>query len=246
MSLFTLYDRGFNYRANSAVFNGTDTYINSTASSMDMGDVVNTSFWIKVTSLPATNHENVIYLSYTDGSTTEYVFMVGVHSTGAIRISAATAFTDEQLFSSVTVADGAWHHVFVTHEFAQDGLRMVIDGDVSNLVTADGIALTTQGDALLQANVGSTVSLGGTPSQFLDGELAEVYIDTRDLTADDDFDKFIANGKPLYLGENGENPAGFSPLVYFNQPVPNFDVNQGTSPNWTEFGTLTAGSTPHL
>lgn len=61
-----------------------------------------------------------------------------------------------------------------------------------------------------------------------------------DLTVASNREKFLRpNGKPAFLGRNGEKPLGVSPSIYLTGPASTFGTNYGTGGDFTPYGTFT-------
>jgi hypothetical protein len=138
--------------------------------------------------------------------------------------------------STAYTADATWHHVF---GFAD------CSGDAAGFISQDGGA----GDAPTKQitgtiNTGVTIwSVGARPdrtSRFT-GDLAELWIGDpgREVTAAD-VKKFIAGGRPRFLGATGDGPFGVPPMFYFKGAFGSFQTNSGSAGDLAVTGALTA------
>ncbi len=126
------------------------------------------------------------------------------------------------------------------------------------------------GDKVLQVYIGDTpytfagqditsaflMTFNGLPFFLISDSFATVKCDLSDtwiapgqfidFSVEANRRKFIdADGKPVYLGANGELPTGTSPAVFFSGDSSTFATNKGTGGTFTLTGSLTnASSSP--
>ncbi len=147
---------------------------------------------------------------------------------GILRIESTTSYTDRQ-----------WHHLVSSWDLAVAGTgRMYIDDvNVANVITYTNDTIDyTNGNFFIGAAAAGL-------SKWV-GDIAELYINNTIYT---DFDlrsnrRLVSNGdlRPVYIGENGENITGTSPIVYYKG---NGDrTNRGTGGGFTENGTIVKGT----
>ncbi len=175
--------------------------------------------------------------------------IMGSHDVFSVRIAGGELFIDA-FNASITqimrlratvpilVADG-WVHILASWDLSDTGKRHVyINGvDVTNpiIYTDDTIAYSSD-----NWNIGARGDTFGR----LDGMLSELYFNNTylDLSIEANRLKFRgADGKPVYLGANGELPTGTTPLIYLRNQVPGWHVNLGSGGGFTEHGTLVDG-----
>lgn len=163
-------------------------------------------------------------------------FVVFGDTGGATQLSLITAGT--------FAADGAtWHHAMVSYDLATPGARHVyIDGvsDLVQLVFNNATLDYTTGNAAVGAlPTDGSLKWNGALSEIYGHMGVSAYID---LSVEANRRKFItAQGKPAFLGTNGEIPLGVQPLLY--APTGNPVTNAGSGGNFTLTGALDAAST---
>jgi hypothetical protein len=146
--------------------------------------------------------------------------------------------------SATYLAGAAWHHVLSSWDLLNNVSHLYVDDASDQVVTTRTNANIdyTQADWF----VGESPSLGFK----LNGCLAEFYFapgQFLDFSVLANRRKFIASGRPVFLGTDGSLPTGTAPLIYQHlsdgEAVANFATNRGTGGNFTITGTLDAGST---
>jgi hypothetical protein len=143
---------------------------------------------------------------------------------------------------------GVWHHVVGSASTNQDSpiLVVYIDGvkvPFGDNVTGSNFTTLFNGLPLYVGSDSQTASVIG--------DMADVWIAPGVSLLDGSGDiptstlrKFIsADGKPVYLGANGQLPTGSPPAVFLSGDSTSFATNQGTGGAFTLTGTLTDAST---
>lgn len=169
------------------------------------------------------------------------------------NISSLTAGTggngEDYIYASAVSAnleDGNWHSIIGTYQtnlpVGEKIIKYVIDGVATTLAnTSDDETAFTNLYNALPFYLGSD-SFG---DNYI-GAMADPWIAPgQSLLTDGDIflatiRKFIdADGKPVYLGANGELPTGIPPAIFFSGLAASFPTNLGTGGAFTLTGTLT-------
>jgi|TARA_B100001964_G_C13980031_1_gene485790 hypothetical protein len=142
------------------------------------------------------------------------------------------------------VADG-WKHFLASFDAsASDGAVYISDAGAAN--DTPDTAVVAYSDAVGNWTV-ANFSIGAVNNGTgkLNADVAELYITNEflDLSVEANRRKFIgADGKPVDLGDDGSEPTGTAPLVYFKNPLETWHINAGSGGGFTESGELTAGT----
>ncbi|GKY89317.1 hypothetical protein STA1M1_31860 [Sinisalibacter aestuarii] len=173
-------------------------------------------------------------------------FIIELTTANEVRIKGEDSVGTTQLdaTSTATITDTAWHHVmFSANVNAPGAAYFYIDGlDASD-------AAPTANDVNLYFSVaGQWIGADSAPSQLLDGDLADLWLDFGtyiDLSNADNRRKFItASGDPVDLGSIGQYPTGTAPDIYMSGRATTWATNKGTGGGFTVNGALSdaAGS----
>jgi len=223
------------YEANAVRFDGSADVItrgadNTGASDGKLGIV---SFWFKLTG--GDGRDTNFYtmepsrLQITKEGGDNKFFVVGSDSgnTNRIRMTSNTAYT----------ASSTWHHFCAYWDVGNTVAGLRIDG-------SDDMVLVVNSDADIDYT-GTGHAMGGTPagSKLLDAEIADFYFnqaEVLDLSVSANLLKFrSADGKPVNLGVNGQNPTGTAPIIFFSGDTATWHTNKGGGGGYTESGALT-------
>ena len=138
-----------------------------------------------------------------------------------------------------------WHHVYMTI----DGSTMGGAGD-NAFIYLDGVDVTTilnAGTADLLADFTRNWNIGRDDGNlfFLDGAVAEFWMDNVYLEPTANIGKFYSGGEAVPLGTDGSTPTGSQPWVCLNSTT--WSDNTGSETDFTENGTgLTNVTGPEL
>jgi len=235
------------YVADAINFDGSTDYLRRTSDLTGQADGKKgiVSCWVNI--LGGDGTTKTIYEGYSDyaynlptmGTDNKYVFGVQQGSgTIAFRVKSTTAFT----------SSSGWHHLLCSWDMNGPVSHLYID-DVNDEAGGTTESNTTLNYTHSALTVGST----STAIQKWNGDMFDYYWNSSeylDITQVANRRKFIdGNGKPVFLGDNGELPTGTSPILFLHldegETVNNFAVNAGTGGNFTVYGTpVTASSSP--
>jgi len=135
-----------------------------------------------------------------------------------------------------------WNHILVSYDLANNKTHWVLNGvlvnTTSTVSTNDNIGWTGHKWGIADYFDGSTTDLLA--------DLSEIYFTDEfiDMTVQTNIDKFIKNGKPVFLGNTGELPTGTSAKILFSGDAADFitGVNKGTGGDFVANGTLSNSS----
>ena len=187
------------------------------------GKVGSVSFWMLLTGRDDAHR----YILHTSGS----AFVVYIHANNMLTIAAKNTGTNIilALNSSPTslVETGSWIHIAASWDLGNDNKHLYVN-NVSSLTEAtftdDVIDYT-----VAKYNIGSALG----PVFHFEGDTSELYVNTAeyiDLSVKANRQKFIsAEGRQVFLGEDGSIPTGTAPLIYIK-------------PTWSAAGVLSAGN----
>lgn len=137
---------------------------------------------------------------------------------------------------------GRWHHLVVSWDIDSEVLYCYVD-DLDVWTAAVSLSFTT-GETVYYNSADDNIDFFGSseigapllncaaqvwfaPGQFLD------------LTVEANRRKFINEHRmPVALGPDGSNPTGIAPIIYFDNPFQTININRGTGPDFSIFGTL--------
>ncbi|WP_425389492.1 LamG-like jellyroll fold domain-containing protein [Ekhidna sp.] len=197
---------------NALNFDGTDDYLSFTRQAFPTG--LTYEAWINTSSAANTTLYNgnpaLVVVGDNDNSV-EGAF--GVHD-GKVRYThwTGSGIIFDQIDGTVTVNDGLWHHIAVTHEQGSNEVRLYVDGIL------DTIAYTTNYFTTVAANrIGSSYLNGSGNDNFFAGDIDEVriwdsVIDEADIRAF------------LYNDNLGSHPNNANLVLHYN-------FNQGDAGN---------------
>jgi hypothetical protein len=233
------------YTATSAVFDGTNDYLDRTANLTGTADskVGLFSAWLKMGAGSNNAAFNAILTWSTGGS------YITRDTSGRVEFqlsnsSAAPVVKLRSNSSSLVIASG-WVHVLASWDTSTAGRRhLYINGSAQTTVvtfTADGVidyAATVAG-----IEVGG---FSGGQSKF-NGLMAEVYFaqEWLDISVEANREKFILAGAPVDLGADGSTPTGTQPILYLSNPYGTFNENLGSGGDFTVVGALADGGSDH-
>tara|TARA_Y100000310_G_scaffold87397_1_gene84226 strand:- start:184 stop:939 length:756 start_codon:yes stop_codon:yes gene_type:complete len=236
---------GGGYTANAVRFDGTNDYLlrGSDIGGAD-GKQAHLSFWVKfmggdgvLTHIYGTSTDRF----YVEKQTDNKLRMVSKKTDGS-------TWMDVQSSVATTVASG-WTHVIWEWDAGRvtnpGHCRLYING-VNTAQTGTGGGDATMDWTAADWSIGSTTGGG----ELLDAEIADFYLilgtlfDIEASTAS--LRKFYsANGKPVFLGDDGSLPSGGQPHIYLTGDTATWHINAGSGGGFTETGALTdAASSP--
>ena len=154
------------------------------------------------------------------------------------RNSAATTVLDAGLTSFPL---NQWVHLLVSIDQAS-GMQVYINGsDASANLT---VSTLIDSNIDFSAGTGSRTWVGAfhLGSQYWNGYMADLYVNLSaalDISVEGNRRKFIsADGKPVYLGANGQIPTGSQPQFFHTGPTATWHTNRGSVSGGTETGAL--------
>lgn len=219
---------------------GTNAYLHRTGSGLTGaadGKVGTVSFWFKF----ASDHLASIITGGPNTSIFNANVDIGFSTAGRPVISLYSgggSTVRVQMLAAGDYHDGAWHHLLASWD-ANTGTRQMYIDDVSDVATSSG-----SNNNIDYTNVNWRMgSLFDGSRDLAPDDLAEFWFDFTthlDLSVAANRRKFIrADGKPAFLGTNGEKPTGSSPILYINGPASGYGTNLGTGGNFSTSGTFT-------
>ena len=206
-----------NYTAKAVHFQ-TDRYEKNNLDGGSAGKVGIFSIWFKNTALTGGNN----WLGEASGAGTDLLFSATNEfrvDIGPVDVRGLTVFT----------VDGLWHHVLTSWDLSVPEANYYRDGvDDKNIIS---IVDSTIDYTSIAWALGARAGLN---SGNINADVAEYYFNTMDyldFTVAGNRALFrTAEGKPAFLGTNGELPTGTSPLIYFNGDAATYNAghNLGT------------------
>ena len=158
----------------SIVFDGTNDYVISTRpSSIVTGGSISVSVWAKWTTTGTTISTIQVLVDNNHSSSPIQGFVLQDRPDLSKTIQFGTSFSSNGAVSTFQVGDGTWHHIVGTNDTVTS--KLYIDGVLNNSASQSGLA-----------TVQSNISIGYwqfTPGRYLNGNIAQVQIYNRALTA---------------------------------------------------------------
>lgn len=197
-------DQEIPYNSVSANFNGTSSYLTGAVSpGFDFSGNIALSLFFKPNQIAAqTLLTTVNYrLTATDG----FLIDCSGNNIRLIGFNGSTqTFRDDNV---ATYTQGQWNHFALSFDIASEIISVYMNGTLSKQVPSTGVSMVDIGQGFYSG--GSTVA-GGTPTtQWLDGNMADITI----------FDKLLTASQIGFLYGNGlSNPKGlideFNPVQH--------------------------------
>lgn len=153
-------------------------------------------------------------------------------------------FNGDQIVGNAAAPGSGWHHFLAAYDRANESLcKVFLDGVDA---TGDNGFFNTDDPSLVED--GAVFEIGDI--DFLTvWETADFYLAFNqflDFTNPANVAKFIADGKPVFLGADGSTPTGVPPTVFLSGNAASFPTNKGTGGGFsvvTDGGALTNAST---
>jgi hypothetical protein len=226
------------YTPNAVAFNGTNDYLSygSPLAGVSDGKTITASFWAKFNSYPSSgcftvyntnpSRVRIVYC----GNGTETMQLELRDTGGALRANVGCG-------PDPHVVDTWYHHLISINMTTGEAHCYVDDADSLQTFSAPT-------DVTLDfTNAQHTVGAGAGPSELLEGDIADLWIDYEtyiDFSIEANRRKFIdADGNPIYLGASGSAPTGSAPDIFLSGDTDTWHTNKGTGGGFTENGALT-------
>lgn len=208
---------------------GTDTAVTLNGSSGNIASTYNwagpttysAEVWFKTTSTKG--GKLIGFGTNQTGTSTNIDRNLAVLDTGALRFTVG-ANGETALTSPATYRDGQWHQAVVTQ--GADGMQLYVDGSL----VASGSRTTSQ-DYAGYWRVGGDKVWSGSTSGYLAGDVDEVSLYSRVLTAGDVAKHYTASGRVA---------ANLSPTAAFEPTVTKLSVDLDASSSQDPDGTIAA------
>jgi len=143
---------------------------------------------------------------------------------------------------TITVSSG-WAHILMAWDLANTTAQIYLDDSLDAHSNTHG----PLNQAPLYSRSDHHIGIYRGASFPFVGDMADIYINTDeylDISVEANRRKFIdGDGKPVYLGADGELPTGNQPSQFFSGETDTWHVNKGYGGGFTESGTLTTAST---
>lgn len=194
------------------------------------------SFWLKPDAAGGSTRQ-IWFIKQAD---TTSIMQVNLGSTGTINVS-----TPVCTYAVGGVTDNVWNHILISADLTtSNGSAIVVNDTVASLTiqteSNSNILFSAIGDMHLGKDTGAS-------NDNYDGDMAEMYLITGqslDPSVTANRRKFItSSGRPANLGDDGSNPFGVQPEIYFRGDASSFDTNLGDGGAFTTTGTLGTAST---
>jgi hypothetical protein len=181
-------------------FNGSTDYFTATQESLfdfEVSDPFSVSFWFKT----ATVSNDVIFAKW--NFSVDPGWVVSMRPTGELFIEILNAAVSQDLATETDASfnDDIWHHGLVTYDGSSDasGQTWYVDGvAVPTTIVANLAPSTILNNNSLQ--LGATLSVG-SPALHWDGELDEMAVWNRELTANEALEVYRRGAQGLKLVE---------------------------------------------
>jgi hypothetical protein len=134
-------------------FDGTGDYISAALGFTAGQNVISSSCWIFVSSLPSVSKGVV--------NADNYRYSCSLQATGVIRYGAWTSYTNEAADSTGTITTGQWNHVVVVNDFANHLSSCYINGVFSGSSTLQGNSLEITAFTIGRKDTGGTTNFIG-------------------------------------------------------------------------------------
>ena len=226
------------YKANAVNFDG-NTWLSRTLafSGIAQGKKGTFSVWVKTNTVGAA----LFFIGYGTPANKFVANLTGSQYQIAGNNAGGTAILTEKSSANYPTPQG-WTHFLASFD-GNTGINQLYINGTSDLLTSTntGGVIAYDGDRI---GVGTNFNF---PTSKIVGDMADLYfnaIDAVDLSVQANRDKFIKNGKPVFLGASGQLPTGSSPTVLLSNSAATFQNNLGTGGNFSiAAGALTAAST---
>ena len=156
------------------VFDGINDYIISTRpSSIVTGGSISVSVWVKWTTTGTTTSTIQALVDNNHSSSPVQGFVLQDRPDLSKVLTFSTNPSQNGVASTFQVGDGTWHHIVCTNDTVTS--KLYIDGVLNNSASQGGLS-----------TVQSNISIGYwqfTPGRYLNGNIAQVSIYNRALTA---------------------------------------------------------------
>jgi len=216
------------YRPNAVTFDGVNDYLTRGAGLTGVvdGKTWSGGFWIRTQGLPAGPIQIL-------GTSPNGAMSIRMESNGKIKIvtQAADATEAGSFETSGSIRDDQWHHVLFAMDTASaSNSRLYVDGvDAlsNNSAQNKDIDFTTT-NVYFGAN--------STPAIYWKGDIADAWFDTGtwiDFSVAANREKFIASGRPVWLGPDGSAPTGTAPEVFLSGATSTWHTNDGAGGGFT-------------
>jgi hypothetical protein len=232
---------GGGYTANAVAFDGTNDYLTRGADiGGSDGKQMICSFWVNFTGgdgtlmkIFSTSNDRF----YIERQADNKFKMVSKKTDGSTWMYVMSSTT-------TTVSDG-WTHIMwyirADHPTNPGHVRLFIDG-VNTGQTGSGGGDATMDWTSADWAIGATTAGG----EKLEAEIADFYLITGfylTLETESEIRKWrSADGKPVNLGDDGSEPSGSTPQIYFTGETASWHTNVGSGGGFTENGALTDGA----
>jgi hypothetical protein len=242
-SLINPYAFGSGYTANTAVFDGSNDYMNLASAGptgLADGKVFTFSSWVKLTANSAFHSVFDVSSNPIGGALR---VLIRVNDDGTVLVFAVNSAGTEILRITTTqtilVASG-WVHLYVCMDLTDTAKRKIyFNGSPCTLTVT-----TYSNDTIDLIGADHNYRVGArvaSASDKLNGALAELWWNDSYL---DDTTLFASGGKPISLGADGSTPTGSQPVFYLKGSGDGFNVNSGTGGNFTITGSLGTTTPP--
>lgn len=227
-------------------FDGTNDFLGGVPTTGLSGSQITFSFWFK----PNTGGGR--YIAQIRGGGI-FCIINGTDPTIQVRFGAENLPTTGNAFdfySFSTVTAGEWHHFIASADVSAGVGKLYIDGGNALDSTHPNHTLNS-GEAINWADsVGLSVGArNASLTDPYDGALQEVWLSQEyvDLGVQANREKFLLDGKPVSLGDDGSTPTGTQSIVYLKNDYLSFEQNLGSLANFPVTGALgNEGTRPFL
>ena len=244
----TKQDAYYNVNTTSYSVTGSYLYKNTAMTGIANASTGTISFWFNLASNPQNNVPQHIYSS---GNTSSYVmFSVYVANTGVTNASnkyievrgkdvTGNVILRLQSNTADVIQLNTWTHVVSSWDLTNSANWLY----VSNVLSRN--AITANAGAIYYNTANSAVGAVSNGAQRFDGQLTEVWFDTRyvNLSNVTNRQKYINSGLyPVKLGSDGSTPTGLQPVVYLRANAASWNVNYGSGGNFSQNASFVVGN----
>lgn len=231
------------YSPIAARFDGTNDYLTRGAGLTGAADskAMTFSCWVKVGADGSTMR--ILRGVSTVGGTVRRV-AVSRETDNTLNVWCANA-TDTNILSlngtTATIADG-WVHVLISFDLTDTAKRHFYVNDAS------GLSVSVWTNDTIDFTIADW-AIGAVPNgtEKFNGDIADLWFMPGtyiDLSIEANRRNFISeDGKPVYLGPNGNYPTGSAPLIFLSGATSSWHTNKGTGGGFTVTGALTESTT---
>jgi len=238
----TVGDGPLEYVAKAVHFNGASRLVNPSVAAVNSRYLL-WSGWFKFVE-PASY--SVIWVSDPNTYVNGYWFNLGSPNESLAGYNGASG--NYIAFPAENVQTAVWTHALVAVDVQGVAFAVYIDD-----INMNAVGQVSAGSPTVAALNGLPFYVGDDLfGAFYEGDMADLWINTGTDAIDESGNipeeirrKFItADGKPVFLGDDGELPTGVSPVVFLSGDETEFATNRGTGGAFTvEAGALAAAST---